>query len=670
MPDPACPTEASFEPAVLPADAEAALAALADGIEELEWQPELARYLPQITAEWSALARIQQRHEEKEEEGGSSGSSLPALLLEIKREMNEQAAGRAPGVNEETTASPTRSSRSGRPSPPPWDDWRANVRVYLAAVGARFSKEITWDATMASNFELPLWWELHTHVCAPCSKRGDYITAVIQGNASNPCEFSVILAWLAGQYRLPWTDGPPPPMVGDPNHSSFDACPESMAKPQEELIASFLRPLQPGERALATHPMLAVVRRHEVLDALRILRNMGEPYEGVELAGQPILRDVGKPYEDPTTAKGIDGLNRHIRRVQQQSPSLAKANKLEQVKVRPCVDMTSVNKLLHKLPFSYCTITDAAACILPHYLMIRIDLRKAFNQFPVHPDDALYMCVVIEGVTYVPKRALFGGSPFPHYISTAMGAVKELLGGPCIRVPIRYMIDDVFLWGTRGPATDPASAPWRKNEAEQRMQQLGFILNEEKSLGPSPILPFLGVTIDAPKGALSVPYEKLENYLVDITDTLAGPNWRSRDADSIVGRLGWVSVVMQAGRPRLRRIQQPIIYGPRRPKWQDIQLAQRSGLEWFCDAFTARVERQQRLWAPFWPQGPPPIGGRISSRLPLRRGWGGPPPEKEARLRPRPPTLEAARCRFTPTYSGCQSHETPAPMRQVARTRS
>jgi hypothetical protein len=195
MPKPAVPGLARFRPAALPAGVRKVMGPLARGIEQLRLPPALHRFLPQPAAGWSGVESILQQLGA----GVKSACSLPALLLAAKKHMHTYASER----KKETTTSERPPPRSARPAAPAWDDWRAMVDVYVDAAPPSFSKEITWDAVLASSFDLPLMFELHQHCCDACAALESFEAAVIHGNTTNPCQFSVILAWLAGQWRLP-----------------------------------------------------------------------------------------------------------------------------------------------------------------------------------------------------------------------------------------------------------------------------------------------------------------------------------------------------------------------------------------------------------------------------------------------------------------------------------
>ena len=167
----------------------------------------------------------------------------------------------------------------------------------------------------------------------------------------------------------------------------------------------------------------------------------------------------------------------------------------------------------------------------------------------MHEDDAKYMSVVIHGQCYVPKRALFGGSLFPHYVSTVMAAVVEIMNSHDI--PSTAMVDDFFTTGHQGLIADSTSCAGRMDRAAKMMKNMGFKLNESKTKGPSQRLAFKGILIDSINGTMSISPDRLAARLHDIQNCLAQPGWIRRDAEVMLGHLNWICTVLQAGRPHL-----------------------------------------------------------------------------------------------------------------------
>jgi len=389
--------------------------------------------------------------------------------------------------------------------------------------------------------------------------------------------------------------------------------PISLERPTKELIEHFLRPLQPDEGPAFVHPLLAVVKRYDIRQAAAAVTAFLADPEGDDV-GEFLFWDQLASHDKAVYLPAVDELNDFIRFLSNVEPDKARRHTLAAVKVRPVVDMHAVNQLLPECRFSYPSPTDAAALVQPGFEMGKIDWYKAFNQFPVHEDDAKYMAVVIKGQCYVPKRALFGGSLFPHYVSTVMAAVVELMNAH--DVPSTAMVDDFFTTGPPGPPSIPSSCAGRMVRAHAMMTAMGFRINDDKTEGPARQLAFKGILIDSDAGTLSIPPARLE----DVDATLAHFYWTRRDAEVLLEHLNWLCTVLQAGRPHLARLRHGLNYLMKRHVRQAIDQHQRQALLWFQKKLQPRV--LEDLWTPFWPGGVVPVSAQVWSDASGTDGFG------------------------------------------------
>lgn len=111
------------------------------------------------------------------------------------------------------------------------------VNNYISAAPG-FSRTISIEQLKASPYHLAYVHELHQVTCSHCRHLGPF---KVEANASNTCEFAVILAWMAGQYRLPWLSGQPPsiPSSAPCNRGSFTNMRSFLSRPTAELIEHF-----------------------------------------------------------------------------------------------------------------------------------------------------------------------------------------------------------------------------------------------------------------------------------------------------------------------------------------------------------------------------------------------------------------------------------------------
>ena len=318
------------------------------GVFELPLPAILSRFLPRAQTGWSSLIA----------EFQTGTYSLPALLIAAKKSLisASQYKKKQPIFD---------SFLPGPDIVPAPEDWRAMVDGYVS-VASTFSQTISLRQAQASPFNLSYMHELHQATRTPCRLRGPFQA---KDNASNTCQFAVVLAWMAGQWRLPWLSGQPPPIPTStpPNRGSFTLLPISLERPTKELIEHFLRPLQPDEGPAFVHPLLAVVKRYDIRQAAAAVTAFLADPEGDDV-GEFLFWDQLASHDKAVYLPAVDELNDFIRFLSNVEPDKARRHTLAAVKVRPVVDMHAVNQLLPECRFSYPSPTDAAALVQPGFL--------------------------------------------------------------------------------------------------------------------------------------------------------------------------------------------------------------------------------------------------------------------------------------------------------------
>ncbi len=95
--------------------------------------------------------------------------------------------------------------------------------------------------------------------------------------------------------------------------------------------------------------------------------------------------------------------------------------------------------------------------------------------------------------------------------------------------------------------------------------RLGVPLSEEKTVGPSQNLQFLGIHLDTVNLIASIPQEKIDKYhdllvlIVEVRSATQG------EIKSLIGCLNWCTSIILAGRSFLRRLYE-IVLGPHCPE--------------------------------------------------------------------------------------------------------
>ena len=88
----------------------------------------------------------------------------------------------------------------------------------------------------------------------------------------------------------------------------------------------------------------------------------------------------------------------------------------------------------------------------------------------------------------------------------------------------------------------------------QVLRKLGFSINYKKVKGPCRSLIFLGVMIDTVAYTLSLPNEKMCEFIDQLWDFRGRRRASKRQLESLIGSLNWAGQVIQGGRTYLRRM--------------------------------------------------------------------------------------------------------------------
>jgi hypothetical protein len=394
--------------------------------------------------------------------------------------------------------------------------------------------------------------------------------------------------------------------------------------------------LAPGEPHLI-HPCMAVVRDGELATALRLLRGMGRRC-------------------DYSHKRDIDKINAHIDKVLADPPphhpdSVAL---LKKVKIRMCVDSSRLlNPHLAHWPFSYCSVDDAIELIEEGSWMAKIDLEKFFNQILLHVADWKYLGVnlhdldlaihsleqwrdqgvdIKESIDLLSCYAQFGVASFPALANALMAATSAILRH--LGVPNVFLTDDVFLCGPTREACQQ-----NLDKAVEVMRHLGWRLQMDKVTPPAQVMTFLGIEIDTIKCQLSLPEDKLLQYLQNVINAVGAPPllayestrrrtpyhpplppgdvWqledhangrlRYKDLESLVGKLNWLAGVLIAGRGRVRRLSSCLWMGKgnhrRNFSMANLSAGALEDLQWWHALLSSPTT--VNIWVPFFSKQPP-----------------------------------------------------------------
>ncbi|XP_072522621.1 uncharacterized protein [Salminus brasiliensis] len=173
----------------------------------------------------------------------------------------------------------------------------------------------------------------------------------------------------------------------------------------------------------------------------------------------------------------------------------------------------------------------------------KADIISAFKVLPLHPDFWHLFGVFWDGKFYFSVRLAFGCKSSPKIFNTLAEALCWILLN-VQRLPfVLHLLDDFLI-------IDPPSAPPARGltALSDTFHRLGIPLSDEKTLGPSTSLEFLGITLDSVLFQASLPQEKHDRITQSLSAFLSSPTCTKQQLLTLLGHLNYVTWIIPQGR--------------------------------------------------------------------------------------------------------------------------
>ena len=109
---------------------------------------------------------------------------------------------------------------------------------------------------------------------------------------------------------------------------------------------------------------------------------------------------------------------------------------------RPVIDLSHLNRFVQPTRFKMETNQSVLHAVRRNDWLFSIDLKDAYLQVPVHPDNRRYLWFVVDGQVYQFKALCFGLSTAPQVFTGVMASVSVIVHVMGVRI-LRYL--DVWL---------------------------------------------------------------------------------------------------------------------------------------------------------------------------------------------------------------------------------
>ena len=260
--------------------------------------------------------------------------------------------------------------------------------------------------------------------------------------------------------------------------------------------------------------------------------------------------------------------------------------KSEPGKWRLIIDLSSpaggsVNDGINKewCSLTYMTIDDVAARVVRlgrGALMAKFDLKSAYRQVPVHPDDRWLLGMEWKGQLFVDTALPFGLRSAPVIFNAVAEALAHMIRQKGVE-ELDHYLDDFSIVG----CPDSQQCREHLNMALATCEEAGCPVATEKTEGPTTVLTLLGIELDSVQLQLRLPRDKLEKLKKLVANWRKRSGCRKRELESLAGHLSHACKVVRPGRRFLRGIFGLLSCFRRRDHPIRLNASFRADLEWW-----------------------------------------------------------------------------------------
>lgn len=188
-------------------------------------------------------------------------------------------------------------------------------------------------------------------------------------------------------------------------------------------------------------------------------------------------------------------------------------------------------------------------------LMAKRDVKSAFRLLCIHPDDFHLLGIKVDGKYYVDRMLPMGLSLSCSLFEKFSTFLHWLVSYKTNLNSLDHYLDDFIFAGRR-----------LSNHCELLVDtfssicsEIGVPIAEEKSVGPTTILVFLGLELDSVTMSIRIPIKKIEELKSLLTVTIGQAKITLKNLQSLVGKLSFFSQAIRASRAFLRRFYDAMI---------------------------------------------------------------------------------------------------------------
>ena len=173
--------------------------------------------------------------------------------------------------------------------------------------------------------------------------------------------------------------------------------------------------------------------------------------------------------------------------------------------------------------------------------------------------------LVVNGQFWADTRLCFGAKSSPSIFLRYSDLFQWILQNEFdIQYTCHYADDHLVVCAPHGKALPRCSAQEISERVAQAAKMLGIKISVGKSLGPSTVMLYLGIELDTVLMQARISKERKEKVLQELRRVCSASVVTLKQLESLLGRLIFVSYVVQPGRSFVSRIIALITLGVRK----------------------------------------------------------------------------------------------------------
>ena len=241
----------------------------------------------------------------------------------------------------------------------------------------------------------------------------------------------------------------------------------------------------------------------------------------------------------------------------------------------------SVNDSIDKelCSISYVSVDNVAEAVLhlgQGALLAKVDVKEAFRNIPVAPEDRLLLAMLWKGELYLDKVLPFGLRSSPILFTAVADAIEWIIRKRGVQNMFHY-VDDFIIVGK----PDTLECAYGLATTRDTFSVLGVPDEPDKCEGPSTTLPILGIEVDTAQMQLRLPADKLHCLSQLIREWRGRKSCKKRELLSLLGSLQHAAKVVKPGRAFVRRMIELSTVRKHMDAYIRINQEFRSDVEWW-----------------------------------------------------------------------------------------